>query len=587
MLSSCFEKSCWRSDDCAATYYMSNTPESKSPEMELDLDLHFLPAWAQKAPDTNRFAKYQGNESVSEGRGDRRPRRGGPREGGGRPFGDRPPRRDGGPGGGGGGRPQGGGFGQRGGDRRGGPRFGGGDRRPMERREPEQPLPQLNINFFPEEKGVESLAKQIRLTGRAYPLFDIAHLVLKKPDRYHVQFNTIIKDEKPVEPLFLCGIDETLWLSEQEALDYVLEKYFSTFYQTERIATDPPKGTYTFVAQCGMSGTILGPPNYHDYQNKLRKLHSEKFSRMPFEAFKARIKIVREEAVVKKWLEDQSWKNEYVCLNVPEPLRLLSREDVDKHFREVHMPEVIKSVPSYTLNGPVATNLPCRQLQNLVRRCWEEQRRFPLRLVTSLSQQFAKHGLQFFKVDKTVTHVAVARPHFLDLENTSVSETVKKIFAFIESHPKCSRRKLIEALLPEAAAALAAASKDPEKLNETAPPSPEMAALVSDLHWLIHQGHVIEFANGTMETAKKPAPKPQRPEKKKEETPVDEASLAAEAKAAATEEAAATAAPEASAVPASEAPASETTPEASSASPEPAPAASPAEPAQESTPSQA
>jgi hypothetical protein len=41
------------------------------------------------------------------------------------------------------------------------------------------------------------------------------------------------------------------------------------------------------------------------------------------------------------------------------------------------------------------------------------------------------------------------------------------------------------------------------------------AAVVSDLHWLIHQGHVIEFANGILETAKKPLPRPPRPEKKK------------------------------------------------------------------------
>jgi len=27
--------------------------------------------------------------------------------------------------------------------------------------------------------------------------------------------------------------------------------------------------------------------NYHDYQNQLRRVHAEKFSRMPFDAFKA------------------------------------------------------------------------------------------------------------------------------------------------------------------------------------------------------------------------------------------------------------------------------------------------------------
>ena len=36
----------------------------------------------------------------------------------------------------------------------------------------------------------------------------------------------------------------------------------------------------------------------------------------------------------------------------------------------------------------------------------------------------------------------------------------------------------------------------------------EQSAINSDLHWLVHQGHVIEFANGLIETAKKPLARP-------------------------------------------------------------------------------
>ena len=255
--------------------------------------------------------------------------------------------------------------------------------------------------FIPEEKGVESLARQIRLTGRAYPLFEIAFLVLRKPERYHVQLQVIKKpDGKAAQPLFVCNLDETLWLSEQEAVHHALNQHFATFYQMERIAADPPKGTFTFVAQCGMSGTVLGPPNYHDYQNKLRKLHAERFAQVPFEVFKSRIKIVREEAVVKKWLEDQSWKTEYTCLLVPEPVKLGSREEVEKHFRQVHLPNVIKSVEFWSLTGAAAQNLPLRP-SNSGPRAWEEQMRFPIKVVNVLSQQFARQFLQFFKVNKT------------------------------------------------------------------------------------------------------------------------------------------------------------------------------------------
>ncbi len=144
---------------------------------------------------------------------------------------------------------------------------------------PPIPPPEIIVSLLPDEAGVESLSRQIRLGGRAYPLFDIARLILQKPERQQVRFE-VKKDAegKTIQPLFLCALDDTLWLSEDEVVQHVLGKHFATFYQAERTATEPPKGVYTFVAQCGMSGAILGPPNYHDYQNQLRKLHTERFS---------------------------------------------------------------------------------------------------------------------------------------------------------------------------------------------------------------------------------------------------------------------------------------------------------------------
>ncbi|MGZ8939953.1 MAG: hypothetical protein ACXW32_12140, partial [Limisphaerales bacterium] len=380
---------------------MSTEEESRKPESEmgLDLDLHFLPAWAQKAPSVNQYEKFTGGEGAD------RERRGGRRDfgGGGGPRG---PRRDGprpqgrgpgGPGGGPGGqrpdfRREGGGGRGPGGDRRGpgGPRRGPGGP-PQDR--PQIKLPELEVTFFPEEKGVESLARQIKLSGRAYPLFEIGYLVLKKPERYHVQLISKKKEDgTPVQPIYVCALDDTIWLDENEAMHHVLDKHFGTFYSSEKIPTDPPKGVYTFVAQCGISGTILGPPNYHDYQVKLNKLHQERFSRMPFDMFKSRIRIVKDEAVVKKWLEEQSFRTEFTCLNIPETIKLNTRDEVERHFRETHLPNVVKPVDTYTLPGTTAVNLQNRALQSLLRKNYDDQMRFPIKVVNILSGQFARQG---------------------------------------------------------------------------------------------------------------------------------------------------------------------------------------------------
>jgi hypothetical protein len=378
----------------------------------------------------------------------------------------------------------------------------------------------------PDEQGVDLLTRQIRMTGRAYPLFEIAQMILARPERHSVTFS-VKKDGAGTarQPLFLCALDDTLWLSEDAAARHVLDRHFALFYQAERTPTDPPKGTYTFVAQCGLSGALLGPPNHHDYQNNLRRLHTERFARMPFEAFKARVRIVKDPEVVKKWIEEQSWKTDFVVLNVPESLRLATRADVEKHFRETHLANIIKAVDSHRLPGPASRNQRDRELQRLLRVRWEEQRRFPMQVATSLSQQFSSRGLQFFKVNRTVTHVSVARPSYLDLVATPVSEGVRRIVEHINAHPKVTHKQLLEALAPTppppvAPPAPAEGTPAPEAAASPAPeptsaePSPELAAVMMDLHWLVQQGHVIEFANGVLETARKPTPKPPKPEAK-------------------------------------------------------------------------
>lgn len=501
---------------------------STPPENELDLEKLFLPAWAQEPASANLYAKYEGDDRPQrdDRRGPRRP--GQQRRPDFPPRGNRPPggpRREG-PGGN---RPR---FEGKPGDGRDRPDRRGGPREQRERRPPPPPLPEINLSLLPDERGVDSLARQIKTTGRAYPLFEIAQMILQRPERLSAIFSVKKNAEgQPVQRLYVCALDDTLWLSEDEAVAHVLQKHFATFYQAERTAAEPPKGKYTFVAQCGMSGVILGPPNYHDYQNQLRKLHAERFSRMPFDAFKARVKIVRDEEVVKKWVDDQSWKTEYVCLNLPEPLKLPTMEAVEKHFRETHKENIIKEVEAHTLSGAAARGLRSPDLSRLLRNVSEDQRRFPLQIATALSQQFASRGLQFFKVNRTITHVSVARPHYLDMEATPVSEGVKRIVDFINAKPKCNRRQLVDALAPAppAPAIIPVATEgQPAPAPVSPEPTPEQTAVIADLHWLVHQGHVIEFANGMLETAKKPAPKPPKPEPKAPE-PVGQAGQAGQA----------------------------------------------------------
>jgi hypothetical protein len=239
--------------------------------------------------------------------------------------------------------------------------------------------------------------------------------------------------------------------------------------QVAKQPCDAPKGVWTLVGQCGMTGEVLGPPNFHGYQDKLRKLHAERFSRMPFEAYKARVRFSKEEAVVKQWIESQSFRFEYTTLNVPEPKVLNTMEEVTAHFNEVHRRQ---RDPAGRFSGPSRRDrLRCDcpgPLNVLMRQTIEKERKFPIRTATALSSQFASAGFQFFKRDKVIVHVSVARPHYLDLETNPVREGIRKIVEFIEAHPKCTRKQLLLGLWP-APAPVAAPAPAPAPAAEVAP----------------------------------------------------------------------------------------------------------------------
>lgn len=588
---------------------MSNLDDSG-----LDLEKLFLPAWAQQSADVNKYADFAGyadNDKVG-GRGmkrrsapfgDRPPRAGGRERSGGSGWGagrpERPERKEGGPErrerpfrsspqGSEGGRVRGEGAGGGRRQRPGGGAGGGAGRRDFrgprrdEPRRPLPPLPEVDVQLVPEPIVVETLARQIRQSGRAYPLFEIAHIILKRPERLEVAYSVIKKGNQVAQPLFFCSMDRTLWLSEEEAMEHVLKNHFANFYETQKVPIEGPKGTYTFVAQCGMSGEVLGPPNLHDYQNKICKIHSEKFSHLPFDVYKSRIKIVRDEAVIEKWREEMSFTLHYNCLQVPEPLELQDMSSLREHFRQTHLASVIQSVETVTLSLNDVRKQPNHLISVLYRRLLEEQKRFPLKLVMVLSQKFAAHTLQFFKVNKTVTHVCVSRPHYLDMDTTSVSENVKNIMGYVVAHPGCKRADIYKALVPgyteataaspqsaEVAAAVAAVTTTPPepvpapaetvetpvegtvqsaeaapaaesvKQEPAAPALPPevlagLANLNADLHWLIQCGHVIEYYKGNIEAApKKIMPPSAKPKAKKKEAKAAEGKPA-EAKKAAT-----------------------------------------------------
>jgi len=299
---------------------MSDEPKNPADLSPLGIDLSqlFRPAWTQESGESpSRLI-----EKFDEGdRAERGPRRGG--------RGDRPDR---GP------RPERG-FGDRssgprrgpseGGARRGegrGPRREGGDkgRGRDPRREPEHrpepaPKPLLEgwtADLVPEPVAIDGIARQIRSRAKAYPLFELARLIVKLSDRYSVK----LSPTSPETPeLHRVKLDGSVWQSRKEAVSHLLHRHRNSFYRSSSVSVEAPKGAFAVIAQCGMSGVLLGPPNHHEYTSKVIAIHAARFRTLPFEVYKSRIRMVRDEALIEQWKTEQSTRTVFVPISGDEP----------------------------------------------------------------------------------------------------------------------------------------------------------------------------------------------------------------------------------------------------------------------------
>jgi hypothetical protein len=213
------------------------------------------------------------------------------------------------------------------GEYRGGPRrdgAGGGDRHApwggsQEQRGPYD-SPYFTSTFYPEDVSFATLAKTIRASCRTFELFDIARTVIGKPDRFVVVLQRRAAGEgapataeaaKPA-PLAISVPDGIPFESEDAAIAHVVGKHLGLFFDTAEAEIEPPKGNFQVVNRCGITGELLGPPNYHRYAQIIQQHYAAKLAaRMSFDSFRAKIETVRDPEVIAQWIEKMKKTTRY------------------------------------------------------------------------------------------------------------------------------------------------------------------------------------------------------------------------------------------------------------------------------------
>ncbi|MBR2839269.1 MAG: hypothetical protein IKE55_10825 [Kiritimatiellae bacterium] len=527
----------------------------------LDLgSIDFTPEWARKSAGVS-VGKFRPSEDADQGRDSGK----GPRQFGDRKsFGDRKPFGD---------RKQ---FGDRKpfGDRRQsddrkqfGDRKPFGDRRQFGDRKPfvsrERPL-DVDVKLLPETKALGAVIRRIQQDIHAYKLKDLAYFFLDNPSSVLVKITPRAGAESA--PSFrqckACGFAA---LDEGVLVEHVLAAHLGDYYEAKEVDCEPPKGNFSCVAKCGLSGVLLGPPNIHEFNSVVRDMVRTRYPDMTEEQYRSHIEMVRDQEAIDEWRKGATKRTLFFAKGAAEGAQGLTLEQAEGEFKRTFLASLMDSPKNLMITADVALKSPVRPLQWAVRDALEAERRAPYAMCYALRGAFHHRKLKFFRANDARGPEFVTNIEYREFDSAHAIPELAAAAAFVTAHPCCDKSEF-----------------------------PQEADFEKHLNWLVTTGHAVAFTNGVYsmvekfpkygpqwkKRAKKADAKPEggKPEeappaeaKPEEAPPVAEPEPVAEPPVEAAPET-----PPAEAVPAEAAPAAEAAPEtppAESAPVEAAPAA--------------
>ncbi len=131
-------------------------------------------------------------------------------------------------------------------------------------------------------------------------------------------------------------------------------------------------------------------------------MHRERFSNMPIEEFKRRIRVEANPELVAKWKENMSKGRRWVCLKgeVPEggePLALSSRADMEAHFRRTFGNDAVIEVRDATVPGNIDKQKLAHVFFIMLRQSVDAARKHLFEISQKLGAGLERRGMKLFK----------------------------------------------------------------------------------------------------------------------------------------------------------------------------------------------
>ncbi len=373
----------------------------------------------------------------------------------------------------------------------------------------------MDVQIFPEDAPFNKLGEIIKTSKRTYQLFDIAQLILEKRERMVILAKNLPDSDNIVKPLFCAQPLNIPFEDEQSARNEALEYYFNEMFVSEQIEAEPPKGAFTVINKCNLSGDFLGAPNWHKYNESVREYHKSKYPKMSFDAFLATIESVKGEENVNAWLEQMKTRTVYKLKDAPEGSEIVfeTSEAAKNYIAQNKSDELVKVYEQVRMNASNIERMPFGRIRRNFEETINKEKRFPINTANNMRGKLRRFGFAVYKRgSKGFAFVSTIKRKFL-VEGETLSDIPQKIFDFLLLNPAIKMAEApykilgLEVPVINNTAETKISEENQQQVSEE-PIAPETLSeeqkaqfntIYSELSWLISEGYVVEYSDTTLQ----------------------------------------------------------------------------------------
>lgn len=361
-----------------------------------------------------------------------------------------------------------------------GPRKPFGDKKPFKKsfdkgpRKPffEKPKPlEAEVKILPETKALGTIIRKLQQDTHAYKLKDLAFFFLDNPESILLK----VTPKNPETKFFQCKACGFAALKEDDVVEHIVSEHLSDYYVSKEIEVEPPKGNFSCVAKCGLSGVLLGPPNIHEFGSNVKEMIRTRYPNMSEAEYRSHIQMVRDSESIEAWRQSATKKTVYTLKGATEESATpMTREQAEGEFKRTMLSTLIDQPKHLMITAAVAMKSPVKPLVWAIKDALELERRQPYNMCFALRGAFHHRKMKFFRANDAKGPEFVTNVELKPFDAEHAIPDLAKVAKFVEEHPCCDLNEL-------------GAEGDLKK----------------HLDWLVSTGHVVAFTNGVYSAVEK------------------------------------------------------------------------------------